>query len=145
MILHLIGQIGAAAGTGYAVEYAGSAVRDLAVEGRLTLCNLSIEIGAKIGMVAPDDKTFDYLRGRHYAPKGAMWDRAVADWRTLPSDPDAVFDREVTIDVDKIAPQITWGTSPEHVIAVDRPGPRSGAVADPARSAAIERRSTIWG
>jgi 3-isopropylmalate/(R)-2-methylmalate dehydratase large subunit len=123
MILHLIGDLGTAAGTGHAVEYAGSAVRGLTVEGRLTLCNLSIEMGARTGMVAPDDATFDYLNGRDFSPKGAMWDRAVAHWRTLPSDPDADFDREHTIDMSRVAPQITWGTSPEHVIAVDRPIP----------------------
>jgi len=128
MILHLIGDLGTAAGTGFAVEYGGSAVRGLAVEGRLTLCNLSIEMGARTGMVAPDDTTFEYLAGRDYAPKGAMWDRAIAHWRTLPSDPDADFDREHTIDMAKVAPQITWRTSPEHVIAVDRaiPDPDKG-------------------
>ena len=99
MILHLIGDLGTAAGTGHAVEYAGSAVRAPSAEARLTLCNLSIEMGARTGMVAPDDTTFDYLAGRDYAPKGAMWDRAVAHWRTLPSDPDAEFDREHTIDM----------------------------------------------
>ena len=95
---------------------------------RLTLCNLSIEMGARTGMVAPDDTTFEFLNGRDYAPKGATWDRAVAHWRTLPSDPDAEFDREHTIDMAKVAPQITWGTSPEHVIAVDRaiPDPATG-------------------
>ncbi len=123
MILHLIGELGTAAGTGHAVEYAGSAVRALGIEGRLTLCNLSIEMGARTGMVAPDDATFEYLAGRDYSPKDAMWDRAVAHWRTLPSDPDAVFDREHAIDMKDVAPQITWGTSPEHVIAVDRPVP----------------------
>jgi 3-isopropylmalate/(R)-2-methylmalate dehydratase large subunit len=128
MILHLIGEVGTAAGTGHAVEYAGSAVRSLQVEGRLTLCNLTIEMGARTGMVAPDDTAFEYLNGRDYAPKGAMWDRAVAHWRTLPSDPDAEFDREHTIDMAKVAPQITWGTSPEHVIAVDKaiPDPATG-------------------
>jgi 3-isopropylmalate/(R)-2-methylmalate dehydratase large subunit len=128
MILHLIGDLGTAAGTGHAVEYAGSAVRGLTVEGRLTLCNLSIEMGARTGMVAPDDTTFEYLAGRDFSPKGAMWDRAVAHWRTLPSDPDADFDREQTIDMAKVVPQITWGTSPEHVIAVDRaiPDPDKG-------------------
>jgi 3-isopropylmalate/(R)-2-methylmalate dehydratase large subunit len=128
MILHLIGDVGTAAGTGYAVEYAGSAVRGLTVEGRLTLCNLSIEMGARTGMVAPDDTTFEFLAGRDFSPKGAVWDRAVAHWRTLPSDPDADFDREHTIDMTKVAPQITWGTSPEHVIAVDRaiPDPDTG-------------------
>ena len=128
MILHLIGELGTAAGTGYSVEYAGSAVRALPVEARLTLCNLTIEMGARTGMVAPDDTTYEYLAGRDYAPKGAMWDRAVAHWRTLPTDPDAEFDREHTIDMKNVAPQITWGTSPEHVIAVDRaiPDPRTG-------------------
>src|SRR6201996_1448700 len=102
LILALIGHIGAAGGTGYAVEYAGSAIRDMPIEGRLTICNLSIELGAKMGMIAPDDKTYDFIRGRRYAPKGSMWERAVAAWRQLPSDADAVFDREVTIDVNKI-------------------------------------------
>ena len=128
MILHLIGELGTAAGTGYAIEYAGSAVRGLSAEARLTLCKLTIEMGSRTGMVAPDDTTYDYLHGRDYAPKDAMWDRAVAYWRTLPSDPDAEFDREHTIDMASVAPQITWGTSPEHVIAVDRaiPDPATG-------------------
>jgi 3-isopropylmalate/(R)-2-methylmalate dehydratase large subunit len=123
MILHLIGEVGTAAGTGFAVEYAGSAVRNLSLEARLTLCNLTIEMGARTGMVAPDDTTYEFLSGRDYAPKGAMWDRAVAHWRTLPTDADAEFDREHTIDMARVAPQITWGTSPEHVIAVDKPIP----------------------
>jgi len=138
LILALIGHVGAAAGTGYAVEYAGSAIRDLSIEGRLTICNLSIELGAKMGMIAPDQKTFDYLRGRPYAPEGEMWERAVAAWRQLPSDPDAVFDREVVIDVEKIIPQVTWGISPEHVVGVDGRVPDPGEIADPARRAAIE-------
>ena len=131
MILHLIGQIGAAGGTGYAVEYAGSAIRDMEVEGRLTVCNLSIELGAKIGMVAPDDVTFKFLKDRPYAPKGALWDQAVADWRMLASDADAVFDAEVRVDVNKIVPQITWGTSPEHVIPVTDRIPDPAATSDP--------------
>jgi 3-isopropylmalate/(R)-2-methylmalate dehydratase large subunit len=138
LILALIGHVGAAAGTGYAVEYAGSAIRDLPVEGRLTICNLSIELGAKMGLIAPDEKTFDYLRGRAYAPQGEMWERAVAAWRKLPGDPDAVFDREVVIDVEKIIPQVTWGISPEHVIGVDGCVPDPSEVTDPARRAAIE-------
>src|SRR6202453_1878958 len=95
LILALIGHVGAAGGTGYAVEYAGSAIRDLPIEGRLTICNLSIELGAKMGMIAPDEKTYEYLRGRPYAPQGEIWNRAVEAWRQLPSDTDAVFDREV--------------------------------------------------
>ena len=138
LILALIGRIGAAGGTGYAVEYAGSAIRDLPVEGRLTICNLSIELGAKMGLIAPDEKTYDYLRGRTYAPQGEMWRRAVEAWRRLPSDADAVFDREVVIDVEAIIPQVTWGISPEHVIGVDGHVPDPQAIADPARRAAIE-------
>src|SRR5882757_5354014 len=138
LILALIGHVGAAGGTGHAVEYAGSAIRDLPVEGRLTICNLSIELGAKVGMVAPDEKTFEYLRERTYAPQGEMWQRAVEAWRQLPSDADAVFDREVVIDVEAIIPQVTWGISPEHVIGVDGHVPDPQAIADPARRAAIE-------
>jgi 3-isopropylmalate/(R)-2-methylmalate dehydratase large subunit len=138
LILALIGDVGAAGGTGYAVEYAGGAIRDLPVEGRLTICNLSIELGAKMGLIAPDEKTYEYIRGRTYAPQGEMWERAVKAWRQLPSDPDAVFDREVLIDVEKIIPQVTWGTSPEHVIGVDGHVPDPREIADPARRAAIE-------
>jgi 3-isopropylmalate/(R)-2-methylmalate dehydratase large subunit len=137
MILHLIGVIGAAGGTGYAVEYAGSAIRALDVEGRLTICNLSIELGSKCGMIAPDETTFAHLAGRPYAPTGEAWDAAVRDWRTLPSDPDAHVDREVAIDVDRIAPQITWGTSPEHVVGVD------GRIPDPAAVGDVDRRNAL--
>ncbi|HZR74264.1 3-isopropylmalate dehydratase large subunit [Bradyrhizobium sp.] len=138
LILTLIGHVGAAGGTGYAVEYAGSAIRDMAIEGRLTICNLSIELGAKMGMIAPDEKTYEFIRGRRYAPKVEMWDRAVAAWRKLPSDADAVFDREVTIDVNRIIPQITWGISPEHVVGVDGHVPDPAEIADPGRRTAIE-------
>jgi 3-isopropylmalate/(R)-2-methylmalate dehydratase large subunit len=138
LILALIGHIGAAGGTGYAVEYAGSAIREMPIEGRLTICNLSIELGAKMGMVAPDDKTYEYLRGRAYAPQGEMWQQAVAAWRQLPSDADAVFDREAVIDVEAIVPQVTWGISPEHVIGVDGHIPDPKQIADPARRSAIE-------
>ncbi len=138
LILALIGHVGAAGGTGYAVEYAGSAIREMPVEGRLTICNLSIELGAKMGMVAPDEKTYEFVRGRRYAPHGAMWERAVAAWRQLPSDADAVFDREVTIDVNRIIPQVTWGISPEHVVGVDGHVPNPADIADPARRTAIE-------
>ena len=137
MILHAIGRLGVAAGTGIAVEYAGSAVRALPVEARLTLCNLSIEMGAKMGMVAPDEATYQFVAGRDFAPKGALFERAVADWRILPSDPDAVFDVEHTIRMADVAPQITWGTSPEHVVAIDQPIP------DPAR-APDEARRRAW-
>ena len=126
MILHLIGVIGAAGGTGYAVEYAGSAIRALDIEGRLTICNLSIELGAKCGMVAPDETTFAHLEGRPYAPTGEAWDAAVADWRTLPSDPDAVFDREVAIDVSQDRAADHLGHQPRARARRRRPHPRSG-------------------
>jgi 3-isopropylmalate/(R)-2-methylmalate dehydratase large subunit len=132
MILAAIGRFGAAAGTGYAIEYAGSAVRALSIEERLTLCNLSIEMGAKVGMVAPDDTTFAYLEGRDFAPKGAAWNAALADWRRLPSAPDAVFDTDHLIDMADVAPQITWGTSPEHV------APITARVPDSADAAALD-------
>jgi 3-isopropylmalate/(R)-2-methylmalate dehydratase large subunit len=138
MILHLIGQIGAAGGTGHAVEYAGDAVRALDVEGRLTLCNLSIELGAKMGMVAPDDTTYAFLADRPFAPKGALWDQALAHWRSLSSDADAVFDREEEVDVGAIAPQITWGTSPEMVIPVTGRIPDPAGVTDAAKRRAME-------
>jgi 3-isopropylmalate/(R)-2-methylmalate dehydratase large subunit len=138
MILYVIGKIGAAGGNGSAVEYAGAAVRALEIEGRLTLCNLSIELGAKIGMVAPDDKTYAFLADRPFAPKGALWDQAVAQWRTLSSDDDAGFDHEEQIDVAEIAPQITWGTSPEMVIAVDQRIPDPASFADSGKRRAAE-------
>jgi 3-isopropylmalate/(R)-2-methylmalate dehydratase large subunit len=138
MILALIGHVGVAGGTGYAVEYAGSAIRDLPVEGRFTICNLSIEFGAKFGMVAPDEKTFEYVRGRRYAPQGEMWEQALKAWRQLPSDPDAVFDKEVVIDVARIIPQVTWGISPEHVIGVDGRIPDPADIDDAPRRAALE-------
>jgi 3-isopropylmalate/(R)-2-methylmalate dehydratase large subunit len=138
LILALIGHVGAAGGTGYAVEYAGSAIRDMPVEGRLTICNLSIELGAKMGLIAPDEKTYEYIRGRVYAPKGEMWERAVAAWRELPSDAAAVFDKEVVIEVEKLIPQVTWGISPEHVIGVDGHVPDPQRIADPAQRAAVE-------
>jgi 3-isopropylmalate/(R)-2-methylmalate dehydratase large subunit len=138
LILALIGTLGTDGGTGHAVEYAGSAIRDMTVEGRLTVCNLSVELGAKMGFVAPDEKTFDYLEGRACAPKGVLWLRAVDAWRQLPSDPGAIFDREVEIDVTKIVPQVTWGTSPEHVIGVDGCMPDPGSIADADRRRAVQ-------
>lgn len=133
LVLHLASQVGVSAGNGYAVEYAGSVIRNLPVEGRLTLCNMSVEWGARIGMVAPDEITFEYLHGRPFAPGGRMWDEAVAYWRTLPTDGNARFNREVTIDVSIIAPQITWGTSPEHALNVDQPVPDPTTQPDPDR------------
>ena len=119
LILHLIGQIGAGGGNGHAIEYAGSVVRAMSVEGRLTMCNLSIELGAKIGMIAADDIAFEYLAGREFSPKGAMWDQALAYWRGLATDDDAEFDTEYSINASAVGPQITWGTSPQQVVSVD--------------------------
>ncbi|MEJ8836060.1 3-isopropylmalate dehydratase large subunit [Ramlibacter sp. AN1133] len=137
MILHAIGQLGTAGGRGYAVEYAGSAVRALGLDARLTLCNLSIEMGAKIGMVAPDDLVYQYLAGRPYAPQGALFERAVAEWRQLPTDDGARFDAEHVIAAEDIAPQVTWGTSPQDVLPVH------GTVPDPACESDPEKRQAI--
>ncbi len=136
VVLAIIGRIGTAGGTGHAIEFAGSAIESLSVEGRMTVCNMAIEAGARAGMVAVDDKTIEYFRGRPYAPKGAMWEQAVQSWRGLTSDPDARFDREIALAAADIRPQVTWGTSPEMVVAVD------GRVPDPAReSDAVKRDS----
>lgn len=124
--LAIIGEIGTAGGTGYAIEFTGSAIRALSMEGRMTLCNMAIEAGARAGMVAVDDTTIDYIKGRPFAPKGELWDRAVAYWLTLQSDADAVFDRTVNVDAAQIKPHVTWGTSPEMVTTID------GKVPDPA-------------
>lgn len=139
LILYLMGAIGAGGGDGYAVEYAGSAIRAMDIEGRLTICNMSIECGAKMGMIAPDDVTYDYLAGRTFAPGGAIWETGLRHWRSLPSDASAVFDREVTLNVDDIAPQITWGTSPEHVAAVTDMVPDPDAAPDQVRREAWEQ------
>jgi 3-isopropylmalate/(R)-2-methylmalate dehydratase large subunit len=137
VILATIGRLGTAAGRGYAVEYAGALVSELTIEERLTVCNLSIELGSKTGIMAPDDTTYQYLAGRPYAPKDALFDRAVAQWRTLPSDDDAVFDAEHSIDVATIGPQITWGTSPQDVIDV------TGRIPDPAKETNADRRKSM--
>ena len=139
MVLALIGRHGAAGGNGYAIEFAGSAVRSLPVAGRMTLCNMAIEFGGRTGMVAPDEVTFDYLRGREFAPSGPAWDEAVAYWRTLPTDPRAAFDAEHVVDCAEVAPQVTWGTSPEHVVAVDAAVPDPALVADPVARASRVR------
>jgi 3-isopropylmalate/(R)-2-methylmalate dehydratase large subunit len=127
--LAIIGHIGTAGGTGHAVEFSGSAIRGLSMEGRMTLCNMAIEAGARAGMVAVDDKTVDYFKGRLFAPTGALWDKAAAYWRTLVSDPDAKFDKVITMKAEDIVPQVTWGTSPEMVTSVD------GKVPDPEKEA----------
>lgn len=134
LILHVIGRLGTAAGRGHAVEYAGSAMRAFGIEQRLTVCNLSIELGAKIGLVAPDDTTYQYVATRPMAPQGALLDQAIASWRTLPSDAGARFAVEHTFDVREIVPQITWGTSPQDVLAV------TGVIPDPANEPDVARR-----
>jgi len=118
LVLAIIGKIGTAGGTGYVIEYAGQAIRDLSIEGRMTVCNMTIEGGARAGLIAPDETTFEYMKGRPMAPKGAAWEAAVNYWKTLPSDADAVYDKEVELDVSEIVPQVTWGTSPEDVVSV---------------------------
>ena len=133
IILALIARIGIGGGIGHAIEYAGPAIATLSMEARMTLCNMSIEAGSRVGMVAPDETTFAYIKGRPLAPAGAEWERAVAYWRTLRSDPDAVFDREVTIDVSALAPQVSWGTSPEETAPVDGRVPDPDRETDPAR------------
>jgi 3-isopropylmalate/(R)-2-methylmalate dehydratase large subunit len=138
-ILGAIGQIGVDGGQGHAIEYAGSVIRGLSMEGRMTICNMSIEAGARAGMVAPDDTTYAYLEGRPGTPKGAAWERALDEWRGLPSDSDAVFDCEVDIDGAALVPQVTWGTNPAMVAPVDGRVPDPGEYADTADRAAAER------
>ncbi len=133
LILAVIGRIGTAGGTGHAIEFAGPAIRALSVEGRMTVCNMAIEAGARAGFVAVDDTTIDYVEGRPFAPTGELWERAVAHWRTLVSDEDAVFDTEVRLDVSDLAPQVTWGTSPEMVVGVDQVVPDPDAEPDPVK------------
>ena len=143
--LALISRLGAAAGTGYAIEYAGLAIDTLPMAGRLTLCNMSIEMGARIGLIAPDDSTLAWLKGRRFAPNGSDWDQAVAEWRTLRSDPGAVFDREEQIDADTVKPTITWGTSPEQAVALDGQLPDPSQAPDNAAAAAIEQALAYMG
>lgn len=143
--LAVIGRIGTAGGTGYAIEFAGEVVRNLTMEGRMTLCNMSIEAGARAGMVAVDDTTIDYVRGRTYSPKGEQWDQAVAAWRELHSDPDAVFDAELTLRGEDIQPQVTWGTSPEMVLPVDGLVPDPEAQKTATAKAAVRRALEYMG
>ena len=136
VILAIIREISAAGGAGYAIEYAGSAIRGLSMEGRLTLCNMTIEAGSRIGLVAPDDKTIEYVKGRPFAPTGAQWDVAERFWRSLPSDADAIFDREVAMNGADIAPMVTWGNSPEDAISIAEtiPNPDDANNADHAQA-----------
>ena len=145
IILAIIGVIGTAGGTGYVIEYAGSAIRSLSVEGRMTVCNMSIEAGARAGLIAPDETTFAYLKGRPLAPKGAVWEQAEAFWRTLPSDPGARYDHEVTLNAADIAPQVTWGTSPQDTAPITGVIPSPTDFADAGQQKAVARSLEYMG
>ncbi|MFZ0778954.1 MAG: 3-isopropylmalate dehydratase large subunit, partial [Xanthobacteraceae bacterium] len=145
IILAIIGEIGTAGGTGYALEYAGEAIRALSMEGRMTVCNMSVEAGAKAGFIAPDEKTYAYLKGRPKAPKGKDWDAALAYWQTLQSDDGAHFDREIKLDATKLPPLVTWGTSPEQVVSVTGRVPRLDGVTDEKKREMIERALSYMG
>ena len=145
VVLAIIGHIGTAGGNGHALEFAGSAIESLSMEGRMTICNMAIEAGARVGLVGVDEKTIEYVRGRPFAPKGADWETAVALWRSLRSDADAVFDTEVVIDAASIKPQVSWGTSPEMVLPVDANVPDPAAEPDPTRRDSIERALKYMG
>jgi 3-isopropylmalate/(R)-2-methylmalate dehydratase large subunit len=145
IILAIIGEIGTAGGTGYALEYAGEAIRSLSMEGRMTVCNMSVEAGAKAGFIAPDQKAFDYLKDRPRSPKGKLWDEAVRYWETLRSDEGAHFDREIRLDAGKLPPLVTWGTNPEQVIAVSGAVPRPQDIADENKRRAAETSLAYMG
>ena len=136
LVLAIIGQIGTGGGMGHIIEYRGDAIRGLSMEGRMTVCNMSIEGGARAGMIAPDDTTFAYIEGRRYAPKGADWDDAVSDWRSLTTDPGATFDRTVTVDASKLSPYVSWGTNPSQVVPIASSVPDPGSFDRAAREAA---------
>ena len=145
VILHITGAIGAAGGTGHVIEYTGSAIRALSVEGRLTVSNMAIEGGARAGLIAPDETTFAYLKGRPYAPKGPDWDAAVAYWRSLATDAGATYDKSVVIDAAAIAPSVTWGTSPEDVVPITGVVPDPASFADPSKQAAAAKSLAYMG
>ncbi|GAB2177336.1 3-isopropylmalate dehydratase large subunit [Dongia sp. agr-C8] len=145
IVLAIIGKIGTAGGTGYVIEYAGDAIRGLSMEGRMTVCNMSIEGGARAGLIAPDQVTFDYLKGRPMAPKAGAYEQAVSYWKTLPSDPGAKYDTEIKLSTADIAPQVTWGTSPEDVLPITGKVPNPGDVADENKRRAMERALDYMG
>jgi 3-isopropylmalate/(R)-2-methylmalate dehydratase large subunit len=145
IVLAIIGKIGTAGGTGYTIEFAGSAIQSLSMEGRMTVCNMAIEAGARAGLVAVDDKTIEYVKGRPFTPTGAQWDAAVKHWRTLQSDPGAHFDAVVELVAAAIAPQVTWGTSPEMVVSVHGTTPDPEQEQDPTKRDAIERALKYMG
>ena len=145
LVMAIIGTVGTAGGTGHMIEYTGEAIRALSMEARMTVCNMSIEAGARGGMIAPDDTTFDYLEGRPMAPKGSLWEQAKAYWKTLKSDPGAHFDKEVSIDLTNLEPQVTWGTSPQQVIGINEAIPCPSELQDPVARATMERALDYMG
>ncbi|KFD20630.1 MULTISPECIES: 3-isopropylmalate dehydratase large subunit [Tatumella] len=145
IVLAVIGKTGSAGGTGHVVEFCGPAIEALSMEGRMTLCNMAIEMGAKAGLVAPDETTFNYLKGRQFSPTGEKWEQAVAYWQGLKSDSDAVFDSVVTLDAADIAPQVTWGTNPGQVIAINQPIPAPESFSDPVERASAEKALAYMG
>ena len=145
IVLAVIGEIGTAGGTGYAMEFAGSAIRDLSMDGRMTICNMAIEAGARVGIVAVDQTTIDYVEGRPYSPKGDQWDMAVAAWFDLHSDDDAVFEHEITLKAEDIKPQVTWGTSPEMVVSVDVDVPNPAAESDAVKADGMQKALNYMG
>jgi 3-isopropylmalate/(R)-2-methylmalate dehydratase large subunit len=145
IVLALIGRIGTAGGNGYAIEFGGSAIRALSMEGRMTVCNMAIEAGARVGFVAADETTIAYLKGRNFAPKGGDWDKAVAYWRTLVSDADARFDKVIEMDARQVVPQVTWGTSPEMVTGIDGTVPAPEDFSDPVKSEGVARALQYMG
>ena len=145
IVLAIIGRIGTAGGTGYVIEYAGDAIRGLSMEGRMTVCNMTIEAGARAGLIAPDETTFEYIMGRPLAPKAGAWEQAVEYWKTLPSDEGAVYDTTIVIDATQLVPQVTWGTSPEDVLPITATVPNPAEVADAGKRAAVERSLAYMG
>ncbi len=145
VILAIIGKLGTAGGTGYVIEYAGEVFRDMSVEGRMTVCNMSIEAGARAGLIAPDEKTIAYFEGRPMAPSGEAWEKAVAYWKSLKTDEDAVFDAEIELDAANLPPLVTWGTSPEDVVSIDGRVPDPASIEDAERRAMVERKLDYMG
>jgi len=145
IVLHIIGEIGTAGGTGYTIEFAGEAIDELSMEGRMTVCNMTIEAGARAGMIACDQTTLDYVKGRPFSPKGEHWELATSSWSDMHSDADAVFDREVVIDAKDIAPQVTWGTSPEMVCSIDKSIPDPAKELDPVKSGGMQKALDYMG
>ena len=145
IILKIIGEIGTAGGTGFVIEYSGEAISKLTMEGRMTICNMSIEAGARAGLIAPDEKTFEYIKGRPYAPTAENWTKAIKYWKSLASEPDAIYDKEVKIKASSIEPQVTWGTSPQDVVSINGKTPDPKKISDSKRRGAVQRSLDYMG